>query len=169
MANVSDFDPAQDAVPDDQLLEIDRFALARAAQLQADIEEAKAKGLKLNAEAMAKRLEALYMAAQGAQVIALNPTVTPIADELLKSAGFVDAQGSGVIDPAAVPAQAEPMPAEPMPPEALPPEALPPEAMPPEAMPPEAMPPELMQADGALEGWMSGSITPEADGFSQQP
>jgi hypothetical protein len=132
---------------------------AQMAQLQADIEEAKAKGLKLNAEAMAKRLEALYMAAQGAQVIALNPTVTPIADELLKSAGFVDAQGSGVIDPAAVPAQAEPMPAEPMPPEALPPEA----------MPPEAMPPELMQADGALEGGMSGSITPEADGFSQQP
>ncbi|MBM3398557.1 MAG: class I tRNA ligase family protein, partial [Betaproteobacteria bacterium] len=37
LANVSDFDPAQDAVPDDQLLEIDRFALARAAQLQADI------------------------------------------------------------------------------------------------------------------------------------
>lgn len=37
LANVSDFDPAQDAVPDDQLLEIDRFALARAAELQADI------------------------------------------------------------------------------------------------------------------------------------
>jgi isoleucyl-tRNA synthetase len=37
MANVSDFDPATDTVPDDQLLEIDRFALARAAQLQADI------------------------------------------------------------------------------------------------------------------------------------
>jgi isoleucyl-tRNA synthetase len=37
MANVSDFDPTQDAVADDQLLEIDRFALARAAQLQADI------------------------------------------------------------------------------------------------------------------------------------
>jgi isoleucyl-tRNA synthetase len=37
MANVSDFDPATYAVPDDQLLEIDRFALARAAQLQADI------------------------------------------------------------------------------------------------------------------------------------
>ena len=37
MANVSDFDPAQDTVPDDQLLEIDRFALARAAELQADI------------------------------------------------------------------------------------------------------------------------------------
>ena len=37
LANVSDFDPATDAVPDDQLLEIDRYALARAAQLQAEI------------------------------------------------------------------------------------------------------------------------------------
>jgi len=37
LANVSDFDPAQDAVSDDQLLEIDRYALSRAAQLQADI------------------------------------------------------------------------------------------------------------------------------------
>ena len=37
LANVSDFDPATDTVPDAQLLEIDRFALARAAQLQADI------------------------------------------------------------------------------------------------------------------------------------
>ncbi len=37
LANVSDFDPATDTVPDDQLLEIDRFALARAAQLQANV------------------------------------------------------------------------------------------------------------------------------------
>ncbi|MDR7375683.1 isoleucyl-tRNA synthetase [Rhodoferax ferrireducens] len=37
MANVSDFDPATDAVPFDELLEIDRYALSRAAQLQADI------------------------------------------------------------------------------------------------------------------------------------
>ncbi|MDO8718406.1 MAG: isoleucine--tRNA ligase [Polaromonas sp.] len=37
MANVSDFDPAVDTVPFDQLLEIDRYALSRAAQLQADI------------------------------------------------------------------------------------------------------------------------------------
>ena len=37
MANVSDFDPATDTVPLDQLLEIDRYALSRAAQLQADI------------------------------------------------------------------------------------------------------------------------------------
>ena len=37
MANVSDFNPALDAVPYDELLEIDRYALSRAAQLQADI------------------------------------------------------------------------------------------------------------------------------------
>ena len=37
LANVSDFDPALDAVPLLQMLEIDRYALARAAQLQADI------------------------------------------------------------------------------------------------------------------------------------
>ena len=37
LANVSDFDPSIDTVPDAQLLEIDRFAIGRAAQLQADI------------------------------------------------------------------------------------------------------------------------------------
>jgi isoleucyl-tRNA synthetase len=37
LANVSDFDPAKDAVPLDQLLEIDRYALGRAAQFQAEV------------------------------------------------------------------------------------------------------------------------------------
>jgi isoleucyl-tRNA synthetase len=37
LANTSDFDPVADAVPSDQLLEIDRYALARAAQFQAEI------------------------------------------------------------------------------------------------------------------------------------
>ncbi|GAB1385971.1 isoleucine--tRNA ligase [Melaminivora sp.] len=37
LANVSDFNPAQDAVPYDQLLEIDRWALARAAEFQAEL------------------------------------------------------------------------------------------------------------------------------------
>lgn len=36
LANISDFDPATDAVPAAQLFEIDRYALARAAQLQAE-------------------------------------------------------------------------------------------------------------------------------------
>ncbi|MEF9999431.1 MAG: isoleucine--tRNA ligase [Comamonas sp.] len=37
LANVSDFDPAQDAVPFEQMLEIDRYALARAHELQTEI------------------------------------------------------------------------------------------------------------------------------------
>jgi len=37
LANVSDFDHLTDAVPLDELLEIDRYALARASQLQEDI------------------------------------------------------------------------------------------------------------------------------------
>ncbi|HSI52298.1 MAG TPA: isoleucine--tRNA ligase [Ideonella sp.] len=37
MANTSDFDPATQAVPFEQMLEVDRYALARAAELQADI------------------------------------------------------------------------------------------------------------------------------------
>ena len=37
LANISDFDPATDAVPLEQMLEIDRYALSRAAELQADI------------------------------------------------------------------------------------------------------------------------------------
>ncbi len=37
LANVSDFDPVANAVPLDRMLEIDRYALSRAAQLQADI------------------------------------------------------------------------------------------------------------------------------------
>jgi len=37
LANVSDFNLATDAVPESEMLEIDRFALSRAAELQADI------------------------------------------------------------------------------------------------------------------------------------
>ncbi|MCA0212265.1 MAG: isoleucine--tRNA ligase [Proteobacteria bacterium] len=37
LANISDFDPARDAVPLDQLLEIDRYALGRASQFQAEV------------------------------------------------------------------------------------------------------------------------------------
>lgn len=113
---------------------------AQMAQLQATIREAQAKGEKLEADAMAKRLEALYMAAQGAQVLALAPQITPVADELLKSAGFVDMGGQGVIDPNAVPQQMQQM-----------------------QQPQEAQPmPELQQADGA----MTGIQTPAPDGVN---
>jgi isoleucyl-tRNA synthetase len=37
LANVSDFDPAMDAVPQSEMLEIDLYAMARAAEFQADV------------------------------------------------------------------------------------------------------------------------------------
>jgi isoleucyl-tRNA synthetase len=39
LANTSDFDPARDAVPVDEMLEIDRYALALTAQMQAEVVE----------------------------------------------------------------------------------------------------------------------------------
>jgi hypothetical protein len=116
---------------------------AQMAMLKADIRKAQASGEKLEADAMAKRLESLYMAAQGAQVLAMAPGITPVADELLRSAGFKDMGGQGVIDPGAMPAQ--PMQAQP--------------AMQP-PMPPGQPMPELQQADGA----MTGIETQAADG-----
>ena len=117
---------------------------AQMAQLQAQIREAQAKGEKLEADAMAKRLEGLYLSAQAAQVLTMAPQITPVADELLKSVGFKDMNGTGVIDPAVMP--------KPKPPQ-----------------PPMQAIPQMQQLDGA----MVGSQTPMADGLEpslmQQP
>jgi hypothetical protein len=107
---------------------------AQMAQLQADIRESQAKGEKLEADAMAKRLEGLYLSAQAAQVLAMAPQITPIADELLKSAGFKDMGGQPMID-AGVPIQDATQPMQ------------------------EQAPP-MQQMDGG----MTGSQTPMADG-----
>jgi hypothetical protein len=116
------------------------------AQMQAQVKEAQARGEKLDAEAMAKRLESLHMAAQGAQLLAMAPQAAPIADELLRSAGFKDAGAqAGVIDPAAMPAMPEQ-----------------------QAMPPMVMQqpiPDPLQADGAMQG----IETPDADGMQPFP
>lgn len=93
-------EPGEEDSPEQKAKQQQQAAVAQAqfqaqmAQLQATIREAQAKGEKLEADAMAKRLEALYMAAQGAQVLAIAPGITPIADELLKSAGFDDRGGA---------------------------------------------------------------------------
>ena len=107
---------------------------AQMAQLQAQIREAQAKGEKLEADAMAKRLEALYMSAQAAQVLASVPQITPVADELLKSAGFKDMNAPESVIDTQVAQQQVPVP------------------------------PELMQADGALVGAQQGIQTPGPDG-----
>lgn len=107
---------------------------AQMAQLQADVKEAQAKGLKLDAEAVLTKVTTLYEAAQTAQVLAAMPTATPIADEVLRSVGFQDMGGSGdVID---LPNQ-QPAPQLPR-------------------------PPELQQADGAAVGHQAGIGVPNA-------
>lgn len=103
-------DPDGKLTPQQQKAQAEQQAKAKAeydaqmAKLQADIKEAIAKGEKLDAEAMKSRLEALYISAQAAQTLVQIPTATPVADELLRSAGFKDAGGQGqVIPPGAVP------------------------------------------------------------------
>lgn len=102
---------------------------AEMAQLKAQVLEAQAKGEKLSAEGMAKRLETIYMAAQAARVAVQIPGAMPVADQLLKSAGFQDMDGQGT--GADVPPAAEPMPAQPAAPEQI---------------------PSALQADGAMQG-----------------
>ena len=103
-------DPDGKVTPEQQQAMADKQAKAKAeydatmAMLQADIKEAIAKGEKLDAEAMKSRLEALYISAQAAQTLVQIPGATPVADELLRSAGFKDAGAQGeVIPPGAVP------------------------------------------------------------------
>ena len=105
-------EPGARPTPEQQAKQAQQAAIAKAqfeaqmAQMMASVREAEAKGAKLETEAMRNRLTALYEAAQAAQVLAQVPGVTPIADELLKSAGFQDLGGApGVAGSAAVPAQ----------------------------------------------------------------
>ena len=131
--------PEQQAAQQQQQAMAQAQFQAQMAQMQASIREAQAKGEKLEADAMAKRLEGLYLSAQAAQVLAMAPQITPVADELLKSVGFKDMNGQGVIDQA----------------------AMPPQAMPPTTPQPMQQPmPEMQQMDGA----MLGSETMRSDG-----
>lgn len=141
-------DPDGKLTPEQQAEQQQKAAIAKAqfqaqmAQLVADIRAAQAKGEKLEADAMHVRLTSIYEAAQAAQVLAAMPAAAPIADELLRSAGFKDMGGDdGAID---LPTQQEPSP------------------MPP-ANPGMQPPPELLQADGA----QAGIETPAADGLRE--
>lgn len=104
-------DPDEPMTPEQQLAQQQQKAVAQKqmeaqmAQLDADIQKAKATGANLDAKSLETTLKALYVAMQAAQVIGQMPTITPVADELLKSAGFVDKNGGQVI------AQPDPGPA----------------------------------------------------------
>jgi len=106
-------DPDQGETPEQQAAKAKQAQIADAQmqaqmeQLMADVAEAKARGIKVTAEAMKTRLTAIYEAAQAAQVAVTIPHVMPVADQLLKSAGFVDQDGGAV---AQVPSMAQAVP-----------------------------------------------------------
>ena len=72
---------------------------AEMAELQGKVNEYRAKGEKLDADAFATQLEGLYMAAQAAQIVAAAPQLAPVMDELAKSAGFKDKDGAPLVAP----------------------------------------------------------------------
>ena len=107
------------------------------AQLQADVKKSTAQGEKLDADAMMVRVTALYEAAQAAQVLAMAPGITPVADQILARAGFQDMQGSAqTLEPASA---GQPQP------------GMPPGQLPQPPMQPQAMP-QMQQAGGAKQG-----------------
>lgn len=127
------------------------------AKLTSEVSKAKAQGAKLDADAMLVKVTALYEAAQAAAVLAASPALTPIADAVLASAGYVDESGSpNTLGPDGTPAQAV---APPGAPPGAPPNAGAPTQGAMAAAPPEATQqgqaaqmPQLQQTDGAQHG-----------------
>lgn len=98
-------DPDGKLTPEQQAAVAKKEAVAKAqfeaqmAQLIADVQEAQARGENLRSDAILKRLSAVYEAAQAATVIGSMPEMAPLADSLLKSAGFEDqTKDDGLID-----------------------------------------------------------------------
>jgi hypothetical protein len=116
--------PEQQQVMQQQQAVAQKQIEAQMAQLDADIAKAKATGNNLDAKSLETTLKALYVAMQAAQVITTVPQVSPVADALLKSAGFVDKDG-GTVAPQPDPMAAQPMAADPMTDLAM--QAMPPE------------------------------------------
>ena len=139
-------DPDEDETPEQQQAKAQQQQMAQAqfeaqmAGLQATIREANGKGEKLEADAMAKRLESLYLAAQAAQVLTMAPQIAPVADELARSVGFQDQAGDAALE--GQPAMQQGMP----------------QGAPPMAEPTAPLP-ELQQTDGARTGIESPDIT----------
>jgi len=95
-------DPDTDPTPEEQQAQAEQEAKqAEAAQLETDraraeLENLKAKTDDLRAGSVKKGVESSYAAMQAGQVIATMPAVAPIADEVMKGAGYQDPNPAGV-------------------------------------------------------------------------
>lgn len=81
----------------------DPLAEAKAALTQAQAGVAIAQAAKVEAETVSKRVEALYSATTAGALIATQVGVAPVADQLLRSAGYKDSDAAPIV---AQPAQA---------------------------------------------------------------
>jgi hypothetical protein len=68
-----------------------KMRMATLDKLTAEVQKVLAEARLKNADAVAKNVGAAYAATQAAGVAATNPTITPAADEILKSSGWEDA------------------------------------------------------------------------------
>lgn len=89
-------DPDAEQTPEDQQAEAAAMQLQQAQQqlameqMRAQLAELTAKREKLDSETVQKRVEAMYAALQGAQVVATNPGIAPVADQIMRGSGFAD-------------------------------------------------------------------------------
>ena len=70
-----------------------RTAEANVKLLEAKVADLEKKTEKTDAERLVKMVEAMYSAMQSAQLVATVPGVAPVADEILKGAGYADVGG----------------------------------------------------------------------------
>ena len=94
----------QQAAQEEQMLRIKKLA--------AELEEVMARVAKIRAEAVQKNVGSAYSAMQAGGVVAQAPGVAPVGDEILRSAGWVDATPQSSVDQTAgnVQQQAEQIP-----------------------------------------------------------
>jgi hypothetical protein len=110
-------------VPDsDKLIKVDSAASQQQQQLmELEIQIKKAELEKLQAERTEIATRGLYSAIQAAQLIVMQPGISPVADSIYSSAGGIDANGAPLANtsmlpamPPAIPGQAaQPMPGQP--------------------------------------------------------
>lgn len=77
-------------------------------EVQAQIDKLNAETKKTDSEAVESSVRAQFAGMQAANIIASTPTVTPIADALLLSAGFVDKDASPIVPQGVQPQQGLP-------------------------------------------------------------
>ena len=148
----------------------DPLAEAEALLRQARAEKEKALARKHDAEAVSKGVEGIYSATQAGATIMQFPDVAPLADGLLRSAGFVDRDEAPIVpgadDPAAMRMAGED-PMDGMPDELAPQTntnpMFPPRANP--SAPADPGSPDLMTPDRAAAGARAGIETQEIEGI----